>query len=292
MRERKPSWLKVPLPQGEEFFRVHKLLRENRLKTICEEANCPNRPECFGRGMATFLILGKNCTRACRYCNVGFGKPDPVDEREPERIVETVRKLGLSYVVITSVTRDDLPDGGAHQFVACVECLRKGVPGCRIELLIPDFAGNMEALMEVVRSGPDVINHNLEVVPSLFPMVRPQGNYSRSLELIRCISEISEVRTKSGLMVGLGEEPEEILEVLQELLKINCRWVTIGQYQRPTKEHWPVRKYYHPHEFKALADKAKKMGFERVFAGPLVRSSYLAGEMKTRGEENGKYLYT
>jgi len=274
--ERKPSWLKVPLPGGKGYFYVRDILRQKRLHTVCEEGNCPNRAECFGRGTATFLILGDVCTRRCLYCNVKKGHPHALDRDEPRRVVEAVKELKLDYVVITSVTRDDLPDGGAGLFAEVVRRLREEVPGLSVEVLIPDFGGDGEALEGVIEAGPEVINHNIECVPSLFPLLRPQGSYRRSLNLLKRVADAGKVKVKSGLMVGLGEEVVEIEKVLQDLLQVNCKWVTIGQYQQPTKSHWPVRKYYRPEEFDYLGQMARSLGFEVVAAGPLVRSSYRA----------------
>lgn len=272
---RKPQWLKVNLPRGGAFYRVTRILREHGLSTICEEAQCPNRTECFSQGTATFLILGKNCTRHCKYCNVTAGSPWPVDPTEPQRIVDAARELELIYVVITSVTRDDLSDGGAGHFAACITCLREQLPTCKIEVLIPDFGGDERALRRVIAARPDVINHNVEVPPRLFPRVRPEGDYRRSLELLEYLAD-GGITTKSGLMVGLGEEMGDIEEVFDDLVQVNCHWVTIGQYQQPTTAHWPVHRYYHPDEFTLLADKARAYGFDRVSSAPWVRSSYHA----------------
>jgi len=275
-RKRKPSWLAVDLPGGGAYYRVSRTLREQGLATICEEALCPNRAHCFAQGTATFLILGNNCTRHCKYCNVTAGTRNPLDPEEPTRIATAVRNLKMTYVVITSVTRDDLPDGGASQFVTCIEHLRALVPHCQVEVLIPDFAGDEDALEQVAAAHPDVINHNVEVVPRLFPHVRPEGNYERSLALLHRLAQIPGIVTKSGLMVGLGEEPTEVEEVFGHLAQVHCQRVTIGQYQQPTASHWPVHRYYHPDEFNALAQKARGYGFDTVSAAPLVRSSYHA----------------
>ncbi|MCX7981417.1 MAG: lipoyl synthase [Syntrophales bacterium] len=272
---RKPSWLKVPLPSGYRYYEVRKILRERRLHTVCEEGNCPNRAECFNRGTATFLIMGRICTRRCLYCNVHSGYPEEIDLGEVERVVQAVRDLDLKYAVITSVTRDDLTDGGASLFATLVKGLRQEFQGMGIEILIPDFGGNLDALEQVIEARPDVINHNIECVSSLFQSLRPQGNYRRSLEVLKRAAE-GGIRTKSGLMVGLGENYIEIRNTLQDLLAAHCRWVTIGQYQQPTYKHWPVYKYYTPEEFVHLDKEARALGFEVVVSGPLVRSSYRA----------------
>jgi lipoic acid synthetase len=232
------------------------------------------------------LILGNICTRNCRYCNVQHGKPEGVDDSEPERLALAVKKLGLQYIVITSVTRDDLPDGGADIFARCVERLYRVVPGCKVEVLIPDLRGNWDALRCIIESGPHVVNHNLEVVPAFFVDIRPQGNYHMSLELLQRVYRYGEnkIITKSGFMVGFGEDWGDIIGLLHDLVSVNCEMVTIGQYQQPTRDHWPVIKYYHPDEFEMIKGIAYEMGLKHVEAGPLVRSSYHAAEnlMKER----------
>ncbi len=275
---RKPDWLKVRLPGGEPYKKVQDVLRGHRLHSVCQEARCPNIAECFRDGTATFLILGDVCTRNCLYCHVAHGVPLRPDPDEPERLADAVRSLGLKYVVITSVTRDDMGDGGASHFAACISALRGRIPDCRVEVLIPDFQGNQRALEEVMDAGPAVINHNLEVARGLFRDLRPQGNYSVSLELLRRTSESSskKIISKSGFMVGFGESHADILELMEDLAGVHCERLTIGQYQQPTRKHWPVRKYYHPDEFEALKAAATAMGFRHVEAGPLVRSSYHA----------------
>ncbi|MBN2255974.1 MAG: lipoyl synthase [Deltaproteobacteria bacterium] len=278
---RKPRWLTVKIPHTGEFRRVRRILSSCRLHSVCQEARCPNISECFHSGTATFLILGNICTRACRYCNVQSGIPGPVDDGEPERLAEAVMKLGLQYVVITSVTRDDLADGGAELFARCVEAVRKTNPACTIEVLIPDFRGNNDALDRLIESRPNVVNHNMEVVRSLFQTVRPQGNYDISLNLLRNISgRHPSIISKSGFMIGLGETPDEIRGLLADLASVDCRRVTIGQYLQPSKHHWPVHKYYHPREFEKLKSLAGSAGLPVVEAGPLVRSSYHAALMK------------
>lgn len=275
---RKPDWLKVRLPGSHPHKKIQGVLREHRLHSVCQEARCPNIAECFGDGTATFLILGDVCTRNCLYCHVAHGVPLRPDPGEPERLTDAVRSLGLKYVVITSVTRDDLGDGGAAHFAACISALRGRIPDCRVEVLIPDFRGNQRALEEVMDAGPAVINHNIEVVPAIFRDLRPQGNYRVSLELLKRIGEDSskKIVSKSGFMVGFGESHADILELMEDLAGVRCERLTFGQYQQPTRKHWPVRKYYHPDEFEALKAAAVAMGFSHVEAGPLVRSSYHA----------------
>ena len=275
---RKPEWLKVRLPHSREFRHVRDILANRHLHTICQEARCPNITECFQEGTATFLILGKICTRNCRYCHVIHDIPPPLDPHEPERLTKAVKALGLKYIVITSVTRDDLPDGGATIFAGSIASLRRQIPDCRVEILIPDFQGNWRALEQVIAAGPDVINHNIEVAPTLYPNLRPQGNYKISLELLRRIKPGTEKKivSKSGFMVGFGEKREDILRLLEDLVAAKCERLTIGQYQQPTRNHWPVMKYYHPDEFKEIKEMACTMGFRHVESGPLVRSSYHA----------------
>jgi len=275
---RKPEWLKVRIPGSRPCRKVETILRERRLHSVCREAHCPNIAECFQDGTATFLILGDLCTRNCRYCNIAHGVPGPPDPDEPSRLVEAIQALGLRYVVITSVTRDDLPDGGAAHFSACIANIRQQIPGCRGEVLIPDFQGNRQALSQVMAAGPAVINHNLEVVPALFKDLRPEGDYRTSLALLKRIQEgaSGKIVSKSGFMVGFGETWEAILSLLEDLAETGCSRLTIGQYQQPTRNHWPVRKYYHPDEFQEIREAAAAMGFKHVEAGPLVRSSYRA----------------
>jgi lipoic acid synthetase len=279
MREtrRKPDWLKVRLPNTPEFNRVKAVLADLQLHSVCQEARCPNIAECFHSGTATFLILGDICTRNCGYCNVHHGTPAPLDEEEPERIAAAVTTLGLSYAVITSVTRDDLPDGGAEIFANCIKNLRRDVPGCKVEVLIPDLQGNRNALDVIMAVRPDVINHNMEVVKPLFPALRLKGNYQISLELLNRIRESPEkIVSKSGFMIGLGEGWNDILDLLRDLAAVGCERLTIGQYQQPSRDLWPIKKYYHPDEFEALKQLASQMGFNHVESGPLVRSSYHA----------------
>ena len=276
---RHPDWLKVKLGSGPNFSSVKTLLRGAKLHTICEEAKCPNIAECFGRGTAVFLILGNVCTRNCRYCNVGHGRPLPPDEDEPVHVAQSVKQLGLHYVVITSVTRDDLPDGGAAMFSATIQEIRALVPECKIEVLIPDFQGVEQPLQTVLAAEPHVANHNIEVVASLFPTIRPQGEYQRSLTLLKSIKEkSSEVRSKSGFMVGLGETDDEIQQTMEDLYDARVDFLTIGQYLQPSKRHAPIERYYTPEEFSRFKDLGESIGFDHVESGPLVRSSYHAEE--------------
>jgi lipoic acid synthetase len=272
---RKPSWLKVRPPYSNKCRSIKSTLSELKLHTVCQEAACPNMAECFANGTATFLIMGNICTRDCLYCNVEHGQPMAVDENEINHLVDAVRKIKLKYVVMTSVTRDDLPDGGAQVFAACVNRLRKEIPSCKIEVLIPDFQGNATALEKVLQARPDVINHNMEVVKPMFARLRPQGNYHVSLKLLKEVSS-SSVISKSGFMIGFGESREDILRLIDDLASASCARLTIGQYQQPTLKHWPVAKYYHPDEFTEFKEIAYQKGFQYVESGPLVRSSYHA----------------
>ena len=278
-REPKPAWLKVRAPGSPSYLRLKSLMREQGLHTVCEEARCPNIGECWNAGTATFMILGDVCTRACSYCAVAHGRPHGLDLAEPKRLAEAVGRLDLRYVVITSVDRDDLADGGAAVFAETIRLTRQRVPHCRIEVLIPDFQGNKAALYSVLDAGPDVLNHNTETVPRLYRMARSGGRYPRTLELLdRARRYAPDVPTKSGLMVGLGEEWDELLATLNDLRTVGCRIVTIGQYLRPSPSHAPMTRYYHPDEFRALKMAALNLGFVHVESGPLVRSSYHAHE--------------
>jgi lipoic acid synthetase len=278
MSSPKPVWLKVAMPTGQGYFGLKRLLRENNLHTVCEEADCPNIAECFGKRTATFMILGDTCTRDCRYCAVEHGSPDAPNPEEPKGVAEAVRKLGLKYVVITSVTRDDLRDGGAGQFAEVVRRIKDMNLGCKIELLIPDLRGNKDSLNTIMESEPDVLNHNIEVVKRLFPKVRPDGSYKRSLELLSRAKGCSvKCSVKTGFMVGLGETRKEIIETMNDLSGL-ADIITIGQYLQPTKGHWPVSRYYAPEEFRELKELGEEMGFEHIESGPLVRSSYHAGD--------------
>jgi len=274
---RHPDWLKVKIGGGETYVKMKSLLRESKLHTICEEAKCPNIAECFGSGTAVFLILGDTCTRNCKYCNVKHGKPLPLNHEEPRDVAESVKKLGLKYVVITSVTRDDLEDGGAKLFYDTVMETKKLNKDCKVEVLIPDFKGKMESLKKVINSKPDVINHNIEVVKDLFPTIRPEGNYTISLEVLKNSKTINNrVKTKSGFMIGIGENWEQIVETMKDLRNVNVDFLTIGQYLQPTKEHVEIKRYYTPEEFNELKKIALDLGFKHVESGPLVRSSYHA----------------
>jgi lipoyl synthase len=286
---RKPSWLKVPPPYARQTHGIRAALAGLQLHTVCEEAACPNMAHCFACGTATFLILGNICTRNCFYCNVEHGRPQPVDEREIDRLVAAVQKMNLQYVVITSVTRDDLPDGGAFVFADGIARLREKIPGCRIEVLIPDFRGNAAALEKVIAAQPDVINHNIEVVNPLFARLRPQGNYQQSLNLLGRVAGTSAI-SKSGFMVGFGEKREDILHLIDDLAFVACARLTIGQYQQPTLKNWPVAKYYHPDEFAEFKAIAYQKGFQYVEAGPLVRSSYHAAQAHVRGQGEARRL--
>jgi len=275
--DKKPPWLKVRIPPANVFDEMHRKL--GGLHTVCQSAKCPNIGECFKRGTATFMIMGDICTRNCGFCGVKHGEPRPLDVDEPVRVAEAVRKLGLSFAVVTSVTRDDLPDGGASHYAATVHAIRELNPGCRIEVLIPDFQNNADAIACVVESKPDVINHNVETVPRLYPVVRPQANYRRSLDVLRRVKEMRpDAITKSGLMVGLGETTGEIEQVFHDLRDVGCDMLTVGQYLRPSKENIRVERYVHPDEFEELRKLALGMGFKNVASGPFVRSSYFADE--------------
>lgn len=287
MRRRHPNWLKVKIGGGENFVRMKSLLRDAKLHTICEEAKCPNIAECFGSGTAVFLILGDVCTRNCRYCNVKHGTPLPLNSSEPKDVAESVKKLGLKYVVITSVTRDDLKDGGASVFSDTVREVKKSNLGCKVEVLIPDFKGERDSLKKVLDSDPDVVNHNIEVVEYLFDSIRPDGDYRTSLELLNNIKEINkDMRTKSGFMIGIGENKKQIIKTMQDLRNVNVDFLTIGQYLQPTKNHVEIKKYYTPEEFEELKKIAINLGFKHVESGPLVRSSYHAQNAFSSKDEN------
>jgi lipoic acid synthetase len=275
MMRRHPDWLKVRIGGGENFAKVKTLLRTAKLYTICEEARCPNIAECFGCSTAVFLILGDVCTRNCKYCNVTHGNPDSLNRNEPRDIAESVKTLGLNYVVVTSVTRDDLKDGGASVFYETVQEIRRLNDTCNIEVLIPDFRGDEAAIQKVVDAVPDVINHNIEVVETLFPKIRPQGDYQRSLSVLRTIKTMDkQMKTKSGFMIGLGETKKQIHTTIQDLKTAHVDFLTIGQYLQPTKQHAEIKKYYTPDEFQEFKNIALSLGFIHVESGPLVRSSY------------------
>ena len=276
-RERKPEWLKVRAPGGERYARLKAILRQLELNTVCEEAHCPNVGECWGHGVATFMILGDVCTRGCRYCAVSKGVPTELDLAEPERVADAVRRLGLDFVVITSVDRDDLPDGGASIFAETVRAIRRSRPGTGIELLTPDFQGSEAALRAVLESGPDILNHNVETVPRLYRKARGGGIYEVSLRVLENVKRFApEVVSKTGMMLGLGEERDEVLRVMHDLLERRVEILTLGQYLRPSAWHLEVARYVHPDEFRELAAVGQAMGFRHVEAGPLVRSSYRA----------------
>ena len=276
---RLPEWLKVRAPGGPNYIELKNLMRGNELHTVCEEAHCPNIGTCWERGTATFMILGDICTRACAYCAVTTGRPGTLDLDEPDRLADTVVRMGLRYVVITSVNRDDLPDGGAFMFSKCISEIRKRLSNCKIELLIPDFEGNWEALETVMAARPDTLNHNIETVRRIFGRVRPKGDFAQSLELLARVKEIDpDAVTKSGMMVGLGETWEEILVNMRELRSVNCDLLTIGQYLRPSEKHIALAKWYTPEEFEELKQEGLALGFKHVASGPLVRSSYHADE--------------
>ena len=273
----KPPWLKVRLAQGETCERVRQTVRRHALETVCEQALCPNQGECWGRGTATVLILGGVCTRHCGFCAVRTGVAQPPDQGEPERVAQATAALQWKHLVITSVTRDDLPDGGASQFAGCVAAIREFAPACSVELLIPDFQGDAQALAVVMHSCPDILGHNLETVPRLYPRARPQADFERSLELLRRAKEFHpHGLTKSGIMVGLGETWEELLQSMDRLRQVECDILTVGQYLSPTRQHLPVVRYYPPEDFQILREAALQLGFRWVEAGPLVRSSYHA----------------
>ena len=279
----KPPWLKVRAPGGPNFVRLKGLMRQWNLHSVCEEAHCPNMGECWGELTATFMILGDVCTRNCGYCAVTHGRPVWEDREEPERVGRAVSELGLEYVVITSVNRDDLADGGAAHFAATVRAVRRHAPGCRVELLIPDFQGNAGALQTVLEAGPDVLNHNTETVPRLYKVARHGGRYERALELFRRARAGAPGRvTKSGIILGLGEERAELLATMRDLRGVDVNVLTLGQYLRPSPRHLPIARYYRPEEFDELAERGRAMGFAHVEAGPLVRSSYHAKRQAER----------
>src|SRR5947207_166656 len=275
----KPEWLKVRAPGSPTYLRLKGLMRELNLHTVCEEAQCPNIGECWNHGTATFMILGDVCTRACAYCAVAHGRPGASDPSEPARVADAIRTLDLNYVVITSVDRDDLPDGGASMFADTIRETRGRLPECQIEVLIPDFQGDQAPLHAVLDARPDILNHNTETVPRLYRLARSGGRYSRTLELLNRARHYSpKIATKSGIMLGLGEEWDEIVATLADLRKVGCAILTLGQYLRPSPAHLPMTRYYHPDEFKQLKSIALDMGFTHVESGPLVRSSYHAHE--------------
>ena len=277
-RERKPPWFKVRAPGGSRFLELKRMIDSQELNTVCEEAACPNIGECWERGTATFMILGDTCTRRCGFCNVKTGKPNEVDPLEPLRVAQSVKRMGLRHAVVTSVDRDDLPDLGSTAFVGVIRSIRRFAPGCKVEVLTPDFRGEEMPLARVIAERPDVFNHNVETVPRLYPLARRGSSFLRSCRVLQNAKEMGgpEVVTKSGLMTGLGETMDEMLETIATLREHDVQVLTVGQYLRPTREHLPVVRYWHPDEFAELERAAYAMGFESVAAGPLVRSSYHA----------------
>jgi lipoyl synthase len=277
---KKPQWLRKRLPPLQDLAKVRSILSQIQLHTVCEEARCPNLGECFSRGTATILILGRICTRNCGFCAVEHGIPLSPEEDEPEKVAEAVRQMGLQYVVLTSVTRDDLPDGGASQYAKAIRMIREVDPRIKIEVLIPDFRGDASSLRQVLEASPDVLNHNMETIHRLYPEVRPQADYGRSLDLLqRAKKEVPHLTSKSGFMLGLGEEKMEVLHLLQDLRNIECDFVTIGQYLQPRPDRLPVKRYVPPEEFDEYKRTGEAMGFKGIAAGPFVRSSYHASQL-------------
>ena len=283
---RKPSWIRVKLPGNNKIIKLKEMLRKNRLVTVCEEASCPNLSECFAHGTATFMIMGDKCTRRCSFCDVAHGRPGPLDPEEPKNIARTLKNMDLKYVVITSVDRDDLRDGGAGHFKDCITAIRINNPNIKIEILVPDFRGRLEKALAALEQAPaDVFNHNVETVPSLYKIIRPGANYSWSLKLLLEHKKLlPDVPTKSGLMLGLGETIYDVKNVLQDLRKHEVNMLTLGQYLQPSRYHAPVKRYVTPQEFDELGEYAKSIGFNQVASGPLVRSSYHA-DLQAAGEK-------
>ena len=279
MRERLPEFLKRPIIDTDTTRNVRKILKHNCLNTVCENARCPNKNECYTKNTATFLIMGNNCTRNCRYCNISCNRPEPRDPQEPKHIAKAVKDLGLKYAVITSVTRDDLPDGGAQHFANCIYEIRKISPDVKIEILTPDFKNKTEELDIIINAHPDVFNHNIETVRAVFKTARPQGNYDTSLAVLKYIKQNSDIQTKSGMMIGLGETFAQIKETIEDLYSVGCDILTIGQYIQPSKEHLPVAKYYSLEEYEELKKLATSIGIKNYQIGPLVRSSYNAASL-------------
>ena len=276
--QRKPAWIRAKAPIGDRVRQLKSSLRENNLYTVCEEASCPNLGECFSKGTATFMIMGDICTRRCPFCDVGHGRPNPLDTKEPQNLAKTIQSMGLRYVVITSVDRDDLRDGGAQHFVDCIEHIRHLSPQIQIEILIPDFRGRMDVALEILtQAPPDVLNHNLESVPSLYKKIRPGADYQWSLDLLKKFKQIHpQIPTKSGLMLGLGEEISEVEQVLRDMRDHNINMLTLGQYLQPSLDHLAVERFVTPEEFDLLGSYARSIGFDQVASGPMVRSSYHA----------------
>jgi lipoic acid synthetase len=289
--QRKPQWLKVRFPAGDSYQRLKSIMQARGLHTICEDAKCPNIAECWNAGTATFMILGDVCTRSCGFCSVATGRPGELDLLEPYRLATAVKELGLDYVVITSVNRDDLPEGGAEVFAGCIRAIRRNDVAVRVEVLIPDFKGSWSALQTVARAKPFVLNHNIETVPRLYRQVRPQAVYERSLELIRRAKQLApEMLTKSGFMVGLGETEAELSATMRDLRAHGCDILTIGQYLRPSLRHLPVQRYYDPSEYEAFREYGRALGFAHVEAGPLVRSSYHAGRQSSHAHRTEELI--
>ena len=279
MQRRLPDYLKRPIIDTDKTRTVRKILKTKCLNTVCENARCPNKNECYTKNTATFLIMGGDCTRNCKYCNIACAKPKPLDPQEPKHVAEAVQALGLKYAVITSVTRDDLPDGGAEHFANCIYEIRKICPDTKIEILTPDFKGDKKSLDLIIKAHPDVFNHNIEAVRDIFKTVRPQGDYNCSLEVLKYVKDNSDILAKSGLIIGLGETFKQIEQTLVDLKDVGCDIVTIGQYIQPSKQHLEVAKYYTPQEYDELKALAKKVGIKNYQIGPLVRSSYRAAEL-------------
>lgn len=279
MQRRLPDYLKRPIIDTDKTRTVRKILKTKCLNTVCENARCPNKNECYTKNTATFLIMGNDCTRNCKYCNISCARPEPLDLVEPKHVAEAVQALGLKYAVITSVTRDDLPDGGAEHFANCIYEIRKLCPDTKIEILTPDFKGNKDCLDIIIKAHPDVFNHNIEAVRDIFKSVRPQGDYECSLEVLKYVKDNSDILTKSGLIIGLGETFEQVEQTLIDLKNVGCDIVTIGQYIQPSKHHLEVAKYYTPEEYDKLKELANKVGIKNHQIGPLVRSSYRAAEL-------------
>lgn len=284
-RKRIPDWIRVKAPVNPAVSELKSLLREHKLVSVCEEASCPNLTECFSHGTATFMIMGDKCTRRCTFCDVAHGRPDPLDPNEPLHLANALEKMKLNYIVITSVDRDDLRDGGAGHFAACIDAIRSKLPSIKIEILVPDFRGRVEKALDALSySLPDVLNHNIETVPRLYRAVRPGSDYHGSLELIQSFKRrFGSIPTKSGLMLGLGETNDEVIATLKDLRDHDCDMLTLGQYLQPSRFHMPVDRYVTPEEFSLLAQEAKKLGFKNVASGPLVRSSYHA-DKQAKGE--------
>ncbi|NNF98919.1 MAG: lipoyl synthase [Desulfobacteraceae bacterium] len=280
IQTRKPKWLRRRLPSGPAYEKIRSLINKGRLHTVCQEAQCPNQFECFSQKTATFLIMGSRCTRNCRFCNIEAGPDSPPDPDEPLRVAEAAAFMALQYVVVTSVTRDDIPDGGAGLFAETITALKEKIPGVMVEVLIPDFQGVKQALKTVLAAKPDVLNHNIETIPRLYPVVRPQADYERSLTLLRRVADIDDtIPAKSGLMLGLGETDQEVEETLTDLHDTGCRMLTLGQYLQPTPAHLPVSRFIPPEEFDKWHERALGIGFTEVASGPFVRSSYHAKEL-------------